>query len=282
MKKFIAIILTLVTAVTSICAFGAFSASAVKDEDLKDYNGFKYAVRPDGKTICVYSYNEDTEERDGTIKIPEKIEGKKVLVIYGLMRFADDGTTKLSIPRYVKKIVNPFLASECYDTKIAVSKYNEKYCSVKGMLMSASKKTLYWTPELYSDSAKTKVKVPNSVVNIGKSAYTAYNRHGEPKTSVTFTLPKGLKEIRSSAFLGVEDMRKITLPNGLKKIGNWALNGTGLKEISVPKSVTKIGTNAFGWYNDGKKVKNFVVKGYKGSAAEKYAKKYKFTFKALD
>lgn len=61
-----------------------------------------------------------------------------------------------------------------------------------------------------------------------------------------------------------------------------------LKAVTIPKSVTEIGEQAFGYYTEGspdavyKKVSGFTVTGYKGSAAETYAKDNGFTFTALE
>ena len=57
------------------------------------------------------------------------------------------------------------------------------------------------------------------------------------------------------------------------------------KEITVYKSTKKIGDHAFGFIHSKnlelEKVKGFTITGTKGSAAEKYAKKNRFKFKAL-
>ena len=66
-------------------------------------------------------------------------------------------------------------------------------------------------------------------------------------------------------------------------IGNRAFLGcTSLKCITIPKKVVSIGKKAFGYKSYSKKIKCFTIKGYKGTAAEKYAKKNGFKFIALD
>ena len=67
-------------------------------------------------------------------------------------------------------------------------------------------------------------------------------------------IEKGITEIRSDLFAaldagcfdGCENMVKITLPEGLKSIGEIAFRDCGeLQEIKIPSTVTEIGENAF-------------------------------------
>ena len=55
-----------------------------------------------------------------------------------------------------------------------------------------------------------------------------------------------------------------------------------LKKIRIPKSVKKIGKEALGYESRGTIINDFKIKGYKGTAAEKYAKKNGFKFFALN
>lgn len=108
------------------------------------------------------------------------------------------------------------------------------------------------------------------------------------------TLPESLKSIRENAFEGCESLVEVKLPEGLEKIEKDAFcKCYSLKEITIPESVTFIGGHAFGYdyevygddyedYREYKRIKDFTIKGYKGTVAEKWAKKYKLKFIALD
>jgi len=83
----------------------------------------------------------------------------------------------------------------------------------------------------------------------------------------------------------------ITLPETLKVIEHEAIVGcVNIKEITIPKSVESIGEKALGYdavIENGNlwldfKLEYFVIKGYKGTAAETYANENGFTFIALD
>ena len=95
-------------------------------------------------------------------------------------------------------------------------------------------------------------------------------------------LPKSLKEIEFGAFWDCEKLKKINIPDGVEIIGDHAFADTGLKSVSIPRSVKKIGDEAFGYSlsNDGYD-KSFTIRGYKGTAAEKYAKKHGLRFEKI-
>ncbi len=76
-----------------------------------------------------------------------------------------------------------------------------------------------------------------------------------------------------------------SVKSGTKVIADYAFyDCADLQSVKVPKSVKNIGKKALGyyaldWYGIDKKVKNFTVKGKKGTAAQKYAKKNGLKFK---
>lgn len=104
--------------------------------------------------------------------------------------------------------------------------------------------------------------------------------------------PKSLRYISDIAFSGCGNLNTVVFSNGIKEIGEKAFyNSPKLKSVTIPKSVTKIGEHAFGYYFynptnstptnqqiEYKPVKDFVIKGYTNSTAQKYAKKNKIKF----
>ena len=89
-----------------------------------------------------------------------------------------------------------------------------------------------------------------------------------------------MKKIDDMAFYACPEIEKVNLPEKLETIGHDAFGQCTFTTVTIPESVKKIGGHAFGYLN-GKRIKGFTIKGYKGSAAEKYAKDNKFEFKAL-
>lgn len=59
-------------------------------------------------------------------------------------------------------------------------------------------------------------------------------------------VPEGVTDIEKSAFAGCGDLQEIILPNSLEKIKDQAFkNCTGLQSITIPANVSKMAVNAF-------------------------------------
>lgn len=63
-------------------------------------------------------------------------------------------------------------------------------------------------------------------------------------------LPQNLKVIELWAFNGSTQLKSITLPPHLEKIGEQAFEGTSISNIEIPATVTEIGERAFRCYNN--------------------------------
>ena len=110
------------------------------------------------------------------------------------------------------------------------------------------------------------IAIPDSVVEICDYAFAYCENITE------WTLPSSLTYIGNATFAGCTGMTEVVLPNNLTTIGQAAFSGTGLTEITIPSSVEEIGYSAFGYETDMKTaVKNFVIYGQSGSAAQRYA-----------
>ena len=121
----------------------------------------------------------------------------------------------------------------------------------------------------------------------------------------SIAIPYGVKEISANAFSECRKLKSVKIPNSVTKIGSYAFgicynlesvdipNSVieiedrafyicgSMKSVTIPSSVERIGKYAFGYeysYGKNKKYDDFVIKGYKGTAAEKYAKDNTFAF----
>ncbi len=100
----------------------------------------------------------------------------------------------------------------------------------------------------------------------------------------SITIPNSVTNIGDDAFRLCIALTDITIPDGVISIGTCSFMDTALKNVAIPSSVTSIGDYAFGYYSDlgYKKIANFTIQGYTGTAAETYAKTNGFNFIALN
>ena len=132
----------------------------------------------------------------------------------------------------------------------------------------------------YGCTSLKSITIPNSVTSIGNDTFEGC------KSLTSVTIPNSVTSIGSFAFINCKSLKSFEIPKSVKSIDTFAFDScTSLKSVTIPSSVTSIGEHAFGYYsaNDtfsGKKVSGFTICGFKGSAAEKYAKKNGFKFVA--
>ena len=75
---------------------------------------------------------------------------------------------------------------------------------------------------------------------VGDNVLIKYNG-----TKSSVTIPDTVKHIAGGVFKNNSKISEVILPNELLSIGDNALYGTALSTVTIPRSVTKIGTNAF-------------------------------------
>ena len=122
------------------------------------------------------------------------------------------------------------------------------YTSVDGVLFTKNKKTLVAFPS----GRGGEYKVPNGTEIIFAQAF----RENEKLTKVTF--PESLKEIETLAFCDTLNLTEIKIPHSLETIESAAFSksttskvGSQTVNISIPKTVSYIGEEAFSGYRVG-------------------------------
>ena len=90
----------------------------------------------------------------------------------------------------------------------------------------------------FSWSGLTTITIPNSVTNIGEFAFSGCGL-------TTITIPNSVTNIGSGAFSGCRGLTTITIPNSVTNIGESAFSDCGLTTITIPNSVENIGSGAF-------------------------------------
>lgn len=117
---------------------------------------------------------------------------------------------------------------------------NNAPTTLKGDYILSKDGTVLYTwlnKELNSLNMQTDPEL-NKVTTIGD---TAFNNH----TNLTqITLPNGLKKIGNNAFINAS-LTSITIPNGVTSIGSHAFSGNQLSSVTIPNSITTISHYAF-------------------------------------
>lgn len=173
----------------------------------------------------------------------------------GESAFKNCKLTNLTIQNGVKKLAGAFIG-----------------CELKSLKLPDS---VIQIDSAFAFSGLREIILPKHLTAIGNETF--YGCYELSK----ITLSDSITSIGVEAFSSCEKLKQISLPEKIEKIGEEAFIGTKLKTITIPKNVKVIGEKAFGYDNYCKKMKNITIKGYKGSAAEKYAKKNNFKFVEL-
>ena len=146
------------------------------------------------------------------------------------------GLQKVEIPASVNILAeNPFL--NCTKlSEVNVSADNQTYVSVNGKVFSKDMKKFVLFPIGAKDTSFT---LPESVTSIESGAFNGC------KTLTELNLPAGLVSIEDYG-LYQTGLTKLTLPENLTKIGNYACSSmASLAEITLGKNISEIGTSAF-------------------------------------
>lgn len=221
---------------------------------------FEYTVSNNEATITKYTGSESV------LEIPSEIDGYTVTTI-GLLAFGNCKTlTSVTLPNSVVALHGGAFSS-------CTSLVNIKLPNSISILGGEA---------FINCISLTSVAIPTSVYSIGGGAF----KNCKKLSSVT--IPNGVKYILDNAFENCESLTDIDIPNSVTNIGNSAFCGCkSINNLTVHSSVKDIGGYAFGYCFDrssGKYLKNndFIIKCYKNSAVEKYAKDNGFNFILLD
>lgn len=134
--------------------------------------------------------------------------------------------TSVSIPASVETIDEAAFGNNTALKKITVSKNNKKFVSVDGVLFSKDKKILY--------------------------AYPA----GKKKS--TYKIPKGVKRIADTAFIGNRNLKKVTFSSTVTKVCHSAFENS--KKLTTVITNKKLKTLAAGSFRNCKKLKSIKLK----------------------
>ena len=230
---------------------------------------------------------------------------------YGDFEYTIENNSTCTITKYNGSAANVTIPSTIYGYKVCkVGDWAfSKNLNLKNITLPNS--ITYIGGGAFEDCAKLEhITIPNSVTYIGDcafygctsldnivipggaelSAQTTGSTFAECTNLKSVVIENGVTTIVQAIFENCVNLENVTIPNTVTEIYPLAFIGcTKLKSITIPKSVKTIVKSAgktMGYYRDNDnnyiKIADFTIKGYKGTAAEEYAKENGFKFIALD
>lgn len=152
-----------------------------------------------------------------TITIPDNVESMSMLT------FSDCTGLDITIPgRFLTKIENP-IGSDCKDVRVTIAEGTtviEEYAFQK-------------LPGIVS------VTIPESVTSIGHAAFW------QCSGLTDIIIPSSVTEIGDDAFSECTNLTNVTLPDGLTFIGEGVFSKCSHLTMTIPETVTSIGSQAF-------------------------------------
>lgn len=242
-KKLLSLALSAVLAVTAFTSTVAYAAKIDEAYEIKKVDG-KYAV------ITIYDSG-DYYRSKSSISIPNKIDSRTVTRIGdGSSAVLDNGGSDKNI--YLPDSIDLIADGAFEGTDI-------KRISMEEGVKEIGERAFAGADEM------TSITFANSITKIGLEAFSGCS------SLRSASLPTSLTKIPDNAFEGCSDLRSVTIGSAVTSIGDSAFEGCDeLDEVTIPPNVTRIGYDAF---------EDFItIKGYTGSAAEKYAKENDIDF----
>ncbi len=205
----------------------------------------EYHITKEG-TIEITGYTDSTTRTE--ITVPDEIDGKPVTLIKNFSLFNTDTLQIIHIGKNVAEIEDWALTNNKSMKAFDVSKENQFFTDVDGVLFTHDKKKLVCYPtarnveiDRYGQTTETTTyDVPEGTEEIGVRAFYRCTYLTAVK------LPSTLKKIGEMAFHRCEQVAGIEFPEGLESIGKDAFTYCyGLTELTFPVSLKSIGTYAF-------------------------------------
>lgn len=203
---------------------------------------YSYAVKEDGTAVLLTV----DESISGDVTVPAEIDGYTVTEIGPSAYHSCHEITTLTVPGTVKVIGNHAFHWCDGITEVTLCEGVEKI----GEYVFANCYALETVnlPDTLKEAGGEAFAYDNSLVSITIPASLtkiADFMFMECSGLQNVEISEGVEVIGECAFSGCSSLESVELPDTLKKIEGWAFESTGLKEITIPASVTEVGSQVF-------------------------------------
>lgn len=261
MKKAVSILLAVLMLALWGCGEkdGAEETSNVTSDVTSEYvspvSDFEYTENEDG--ITVTKYIGESEQ----ISIPDTIDGKPVTAIgqnFSMLK----PITSVRMPDTVHSI-GDLAFDQCWVLEsvqlsvglLSIGDHAFRGCACLKSIELPESLTIIGHGAFDSCTALKEISIPKNVVTIDTEAFylcvperitfaegsrletIGYCAFAGAKIT-ELTLPSTVRRLEGSAFAGCDLLTKVTLNDGLQRIGSNAFNYSGLRELVIPASVT--------------------------------------------
>lgn len=243
-------------AICTLLLFCAYSAPAMAGSDGKPDPVFRYSIAEDGVTIEKYLGTGQTN-----VTVPQTIDDRPVVRIadfaFAMTEVHEESGYMYTVARTdIESVSLPdglaCIGRRAFEgleslrsihipdtvTEIGYGAFGDCTHLEQARLSAALQEV---PASAFQSCALRSVVVPDGIARIGACAF-AQNRD---LTEVQ--LPQTLEEIADGAFGDCRALEQLTIPDSLERIGTGAFGGSGLKECTIPNSVTEISPGLFMW-----------------------------------
>lgn len=219
-------------------------------EDLEATDIFIYTI-DDGTGEVTITGLTELGKTVRNLEIPETIEGYTVTIIeeYAL---AETGATEITIPSTVDTIKAQTMDNTSNFMTVQTINYNAANVASLGVFSSAFKGSNVTTLNI----GETVTTLNNSMF-YGMNNLITVNYNGSITGTVAdytfrdctslayFNIGDNVTVIPAGLMKEVNTVKEVIIPEGITSIGDYAFYKTGMESITIPASVTSIGTGVF-------------------------------------